>query len=111
MESPQRYLALFRQAPVMAAILDVDGRILDVSAIWAARMGYSRAELLRRRPIELASAPSARQIREQYIPRYRETGRLDRLAIEFDAVVNLKPSGAGIRGLIGLFFGLTGDQT
>jgi PAS domain S-box-containing protein len=83
MESPQRYLALFRQAPVMAAILDVDGRILDVSDIWAARMGYSRAELLRRRPIELASAPSARQIREQYIPRYRETGRLDRLAIEF----------------------------
>ncbi len=67
----------------MAAILDVDGRILDVSDIWAARMGYSRAELLRRRPIELASAPSARQIREQYIPRYRETGRLDRLAIEF----------------------------
>ena len=27
--------------------------------------------------------PSARRIREQYIPRFRETGRLDRLAIEF----------------------------
>jgi PAS domain S-box-containing protein len=83
METPQRYLALFRQAPVMAAILDVDGRILDVSDVWAARMGYAREELLKRRPIELASAPSARQIREQYIPRYRQTGRLDRLAIEF----------------------------
>jgi PAS domain S-box-containing protein len=82
-QTPQRYLALFRQAPIMAAILDVDGRIIDVSDVWAARMGYSREELLKRRPIELASPPSARQIREQYIPRYRETGRLDRLAIEF----------------------------
>ena len=67
----------------MAAILDVEGRILDVSDVWAARMGYSREELSGRRPIELASAPSARRIREQYIPRYRETGRLERLAIEF----------------------------
>lgn len=83
MDTPQRYLALFRQAPVMAAILDADGRILDVSDVWAARMGYSREELLGRRPRELASAPSARRIREQYIPRFRETGRLDRLAIEF----------------------------
>lgn len=83
METPQRYLALFRQAPVMAAILDADGRILDVSDVWAARMGYSREELLGRRPRELASAPSARRIREDYIPRFRETGRLDRLAIEF----------------------------
>jgi PAS domain S-box-containing protein len=82
-ETSQRYLALFRQAPVMAAILDVDGRIIDVSDVWAARMGYSREELLKRRPIELASAPSARQIREQYIPRFRQTGRIDRLAIEF----------------------------
>lgn len=83
METRQRYLALFRQAPVMAAILDVDGRIIDVSDVWAARMGYSREELAGRRPGELASPKSARQIREQYIPRFRETGRLDRLAIEF----------------------------
>jgi PAS domain S-box-containing protein len=83
METPEPYLALFRRAPMMAAILGADGRILDVSDVWAARMGYSREELHGRRPRELASAPSARRIREQYIPRFRETGRLDRLAIEF----------------------------
>jgi PAS domain S-box-containing protein len=85
MDITTRYLALFRQAPVMAAILDRDGRILDVSDVWAARMGYSREELHGRRPRELASAPSARRILEQYIPRFRETGRLDRLAVEFVA--------------------------
>ncbi len=83
MDITQRYLALFRQAPVMATILDDDGQILDVSDIWAARMGYSREELLGRRPRELASAPSARRIREQYIPLFRETGRLTGLAVEF----------------------------
>ncbi|MFZ1625091.1 MAG: sigma 54-interacting transcriptional regulator [Gammaproteobacteria bacterium] len=83
MEISQRYLALFRQAPVMTAILGQDGRILDVSDVWAARMGYSREELQGRRPRELASAPSARRILEQYIPQFRETGRLDRLAVEF----------------------------
>lgn len=83
MDVTQRYLALFRQAPVMATILDDDGQILDVSDVWAARMGYSREELLGRRPRELASAPSARRIREQYIPRFRETGRLTGLAVEF----------------------------
>ena len=85
MDFTHRYLALFRQAPVMATILDGDGLILDVTDIWAARMGYSREELLGRRPRELASAPSARRIREQYIPMFRETGRLTRLAIEFVA--------------------------
>ena len=83
MDITQRYLALFRQAPVMATILDDDGRILDVSDVWAARMGYSREELLGRRPRELASEPSARRIREQYLPRFRETGRLTGLAVEF----------------------------
>ena len=53
MATPEPYLALFRQAPMMAAILDADGRILDVSDVWAARMGYSREELLGRRPREL----------------------------------------------------------
>ena len=67
----------------MTAILGQDGRILDVSDVWAARMGYSREELQGRRPRELASAPSARRILEQYIPQFRETGRLDRLAVEF----------------------------
>ncbi len=67
----------------MAAILDREGLILDVSDVWAARMGYSREELLGRRPRELASEPSARRIREQYLPEFRKTGRLDRLAIEF----------------------------
>lgn len=67
----------------MATILDRDGLILDVSDVWAARMGYSREELLGRRPRELASEPSARRIREQYLPEFRKKGRLDRLAIEF----------------------------
>jgi PAS domain S-box-containing protein len=83
MDATNRYLALFRQAPVMATLLDRDGRILDVSDVWAARMGYSREELLGRRPRELASAASARRILEQYLPKFRESGRLDRLAVEF----------------------------
>ena len=83
MDPSNRYLTLFRQAPVMATILDRDGRILDVSDVWAARMGYSREELLGRRPRELASPASARRILEQYLPRFRETGRLNRLAVEF----------------------------
>ncbi|NIP69049.1 MAG: PAS domain S-box protein, partial [Planctomycetales bacterium] len=45
MSTEDRYTWLFRHLPVMAILMDADGRITDVSDAWAARLGYARDEI------------------------------------------------------------------
>ena len=74
---------LFRRLPVIAALLDQDGRFVDVSDAWEARTGHQRESVRGRRPEDLATPGSARRIREEYRPHLRRTGRLDSVPVEF----------------------------
>jgi PAS domain S-box-containing protein len=83
MTAPDPYLTLFRRIPVMAALLDQEGCFTEVSDVWVGRTGYTREALRGRRPEDVATADSARRIREEHRPCFRRTGRLDNVPVEF----------------------------
>jgi PAS domain S-box-containing protein len=78
-----RHTWLFRELPIIAALMDADGSFIDVSDEWVRRLGYSRDEMRGRQPQSLATPKSARHILEEHIPRFRRTGRLDHVLVEF----------------------------
>jgi PAS domain S-box-containing protein len=82
MSPKDRYTWLFRELPVIAALMDVEGRFIDVSDEWVRRLGYSRAEMRGRQPKSLATPEGARQIIEEHMPQFRRTGRLDHVPID-----------------------------
>ena len=77
------YLALFHRIPVMAALLDREGCFIEVSDNWVSRTGFTAEALRGRRPEDVATADSARRIREEHRPCFRRTGRLDNVPVEF----------------------------
>mgnify|MGYP001814225225 FL=1 len=78
-----RYVQLFRNLPVLACRMDAEGRILDATEAFVVRLGLDRETLVGRRPEELATEASARRIREEHLPMFRRTGRLDNVPIAF----------------------------
>jgi len=85
MSTENRYAWLFRRLPVIATLLDAEGRLTDVSDEWVNRLGYSRDEILGRSPQDIATPESAKQIREEHLPLIRHTGRLDHVPVDFIA--------------------------
>ncbi|MDH3509327.1 MAG: sigma 54-interacting transcriptional regulator [Gammaproteobacteria bacterium] len=85
MSMENRYEWLFRHSPVIAALTDADGRFTDVSDAWASRLGFRREEVRGRTPEEFATPPSARQIREEHLPQFKRSGRLDHVPVDFVA--------------------------
>lgn len=81
-EAAVQNTGLIRSLPIMLALLDSEGRFLDVTDECERRMGYTREELRQRRPDDIATPPSARRIREELLPRFRRTGRLDHVPLE-----------------------------
>lgn len=77
----QHYQRLFRETPVMAAILDINGHFIDVTDEWTRRAGYLPAEIIGKSPEEFATPESARRCREEYLPGFRRTGKLDHVAL------------------------------
>ncbi len=69
----------------MVTLMDGEGRFTDATDEWERRTGYSREELRGRRPDEIATPASALRIREEHLPRFRRTGRLDNVPVEFFA--------------------------
>jgi len=76
------YRWLFRRSPTMLVSLDQDGYFADASDVWIERLGYSREELVRLKPQDLASPESAALIEKEYLPMLRRRGRLDHAAID-----------------------------
>jgi PAS domain S-box-containing protein len=74
---------LMRSLPVLVTVMDGEGRFVDVTDEWARRTGYTREEMRGMRPEDLATPASARRIREEHLPRFRRTGRLDHVPVEF----------------------------
>ncbi len=83
MLTKDRYTWLFRELPIIAALMDADGCFIDVSDEWVRRLGYSREEMRGRQPDSLATPDSARHILEEHVPRFRRMGRLDHVSVEF----------------------------
>ena len=79
------YQWLFRKAPAMATAIDEDGRFLDVNDAFEQRLGYTRDELIGRRPPEFVTAESARRIEEEFRPALRRTGKLESKPVSFVA--------------------------
>jgi PAS domain S-box-containing protein len=76
-----RYRQFFRQVPIMGALLDTDGRFIDVTDQWARRSGYSVEELRGRAPEEFATPDSAKRCEEEYLPAFRRMGKLDHVPL------------------------------
>ncbi len=74
---------LFRALPILAALLDRDGRFIDVSDEWVQRIGFGREEMLGRSPEDIATEATAQRIREEHLPGFRRTGRLDQVPVGF----------------------------
>ena len=85
MNTPYRKKELFSRMPVMAAVLDTNGRFLEVSDSWIERTGYTAEELRGRSPEEIATRESAKRIREEHLPGFRRTGKLDHVSVGFIA--------------------------
>jgi PAS domain S-box-containing protein len=103
------YQWLFRKAPAMATAIDQEGRYLDVNDAFERRLGYTRDEMIGRRPLEFVTAESARRIEEEFRPALRRTGKLEGKPLSFvaksgeivdcisDAIVEYDPDGRFLR--------------
>jgi PAS domain S-box-containing protein len=83
MSPTDRYQWLFRRCPALIVALDKDGFFIDTSDSWVTRFGYSREELTRLKPHNLATPESAQLISKEFLPMLRRTGRL------IDATIDL----------------------
>jgi PAS domain S-box-containing protein len=109
MSRNEDYQWLFRKAPAMATAIDEDGRFLDVNDAFEQRLGYTRDELIGRRPPEFVTAESARRIEEEFRPALRRTGKLESKPVSFvansgeivdclsDAIIEYDPEGRFLR--------------
>ncbi len=79
------YQWLFRKAPTMATSIGPDGRYLDVNDAFLARLGFTREEVVGRKPTEFVTEQSARRIEKEFLPALRRTGKLENKPISFVA--------------------------
>ena len=77
MSSLHDYQWLFRKLPVMATSIGEDGCFLDANDAFLRRLGYSRDDIVGRRPDEFVTPESRRRIEEEFVPTLRRTGRLE----------------------------------
>jgi PAS domain S-box-containing protein len=76
-------IEVVRGLPALALLLDGDGRIRDASEAWCRRLGFDRDAVRGHLPMDLATPESARRIDEEHRPRFRRTGRLIDVPVEF----------------------------
>lgn len=77
------YQWLFRKAPAMATSIAEDGVYLDVNDALLTRLGFSRDEMLGKRPEDFVTPNSALRIEEEFRPALRRTGKLENKPISF----------------------------
>ncbi|TDJ47691.1 MAG: PAS domain S-box protein [Gammaproteobacteria bacterium] len=83
MSTENRYTRLFRRLPALATLMDAEGRFIDVTDAWVRRLGYSRDRLRGLSPADIATPASVKYIREEHLPQFRRTGRLDHVSVDF----------------------------
>ena len=75
-QADDRYRWLYQHCPALIASIDADGRYVDMSDAYLKRLGFTREELMGRRPQEHMSAEAARQMSEEHLPRFMSAGSL-----------------------------------
>lgn len=73
-ENEERYRTLYNNTPVMLHSIDRQGRLLEVSDYWLAKMGYERNEVIGRKSTEFLTEESRRFALEEALPNYFQTG-------------------------------------
>jgi PAS domain S-box-containing protein len=79
------YEWLFRKAPAMATSIGPDGTYLDVNDALLDRLGFSREQMVGRRPTDFVTTESALRIEKEFLPALRRTGKLENKPIAFVA--------------------------
>jgi PAS domain S-box-containing protein len=109
MSQVEDYQWLFRKAPAMATSIGEDGRYLDVNDALLTRLGYTREEMLGRRPTDFVTPESAERIEKEFLPALRRTGKIADKPISFldktgeiiecvtSSLVEYDPKGAFVR--------------
>jgi len=85
MLSKDDYQWLFRKAPAMATSIGPAGRYLDVNDAFLERLGFTREQVVGRRPSEFVTERSAQRIEKEFLPALRRTGKLENKPIAFVA--------------------------
>lgn len=83
MTTADDYQWFFRKLPVMAALIDGEGRFLEVNDALARRLGLTREEMRGHKPAEFVTAASARKIESEFLVTLRRTGKLVNRRIDF----------------------------
>jgi len=93
----------------MATSIGEAGTYLDVNDVLLKRLGYTRDEMLGRRPQDFVTPESSRRIEKEFVPVLRRTGRLENKPIAFvaksgevvecvtNSLVEYDPRGAFVR--------------
>jgi len=81
--SEQRYRALYECTPVMMHSIEAEGRLIAVSDLWIAKMGYTREEVLGRKSTEFLTEESRRFAVEHILPEFFRAGLLKDAPYQF----------------------------
>ena len=76
MPNDDRYRWLYRNCPALMASIDAEGRYVDMSEAYLARLGFTRDELVGRRPQEHMTPEAARRMTEEHFPQFLRSGVL-----------------------------------
>ena len=77
------YEWLFRRAPAMATSIGADGAYLDVNDALLERLGFTREQMIGRRPTDFVTPESAERIEKEFLPVLRRTGKLENKPLAF----------------------------
>ena len=77
------YEWLFRRAPAMATSIGADGAYLDINDALLERLGFTREQMIGRRPTDFVTPESAERIDKEFLPVLRRTGKLENKPLAF----------------------------
>jgi PAS domain S-box-containing protein len=85
MTTSDTYRWFFLRSPMLATLINSDGRYEDVNEAIAARLGYTREQMIGHRPAEFVTPDTATRIEKEFVPALRRTGRLENKPVTFVA--------------------------
>lgn len=80
---PEDYRWMFQHGPHLASATDRTGRFCDASEELLLRLGYSRSELLKLSPRDIATEETRSHLQSGYLPRLKLAGKLEHVPIEY----------------------------
>jgi PAS domain S-box-containing protein len=82
-QNETRYRTMYNKTPVMLHSIDGEGRIISVSDYWLRMLGYTREEVLGRRPPDFMEPVSSRRSTEIHLPAFIKGADVQDLEYQF----------------------------